>query len=170
MDKEPPALELTAAVSPEEYRHVCKSLFGYNVAQTAGLLKKPGIDINLLLKDKERQVWGGIFCETWLYSLYIDVLWVDERFRGQGYGRALIEEAERIAREHGCTFAHTTTFSYQAPYFYESVGYTIFASMDDYPEGITQYFLKKSHRPGFLWRRRPGRERSSHELHEFHEL
>lgn len=72
---------------------------------------------------------------------------LDERLRGRGYGRALMEEAERIGREHGCTFAHTTTFSYQAPDFYQAVGYTIFAAMDDYPDGIVQYFLKKSLKP-----------------------
>lgn len=143
MSRERSALELTTEVGQEEYRHVCRSLFGYNVAQTAGLLQKPGIDINLLLKDADRRVWGGIFCETWLYSLCIDVLWIDERFRGQGYGRVLVEEAECIARAHGCTFAHTTTFSYQAPDFYQRLGYTIFAAMDDYPNGIVQYFLKK---------------------------
>jgi GNAT superfamily N-acetyltransferase len=143
MDNGHPTLALSAAVSQEEYKYVCKSLYGYNVAQTGGLLQKPGIDINLLLKDEEGQVWAGIFCETWLYSLYIDVLWVDERCRGQGFGRALIEEAERIAREHGCTFAHTTTFSYQAPAFYQRAGYTVLAAMDDYPEGITRYFLRK---------------------------
>ncbi len=144
MNKEQPALDLTSDVSQEEYRQVCRGLFGYNVAQTNGLVEKPGNDINVLLKDTEGLVWGGVFCETWLYSLYIDVLWIDERIRGQGYGRALMEEAERMGREHGCTFAHTTTFSYQAPEFYQAVGYTIFAAMDDYPDGIVQYFLKKS--------------------------
>jgi GNAT superfamily N-acetyltransferase len=136
-------LNLTTDVSPEEYRTVCRSLFGYNVAQTTGLLQKPGIDVNLLLKDEEGRAWGGIFCETWLYSLYIDVLWIDERCRGQGNGRALIEEAERIAREHGCILAHTSTFSYQAPGFYQRMGYTTFAALDAFSDGITQYFLKK---------------------------
>jgi GNAT superfamily N-acetyltransferase len=130
-------------VSQDEYRQVCRGLFGYNVRQTSGLLQKPGIDIHLLLKDEEGRAWGGIFCETWLYSLYIDVLWIDERFRGEGYGRALIEEAERIAREHGCTLAHTCTFSYQAPGSYQRMGYTTFAALDAFPDGIVQYFLNR---------------------------
>jgi GNAT superfamily N-acetyltransferase len=143
MDEDRPTLELTTDVSQEDYRLVCRGLVGFNVAQTAGEVEKPGNDINVLLKDEEGRVWGGVFCATWLYSLYVDVLWIDERIRGQGHGRALIEEVERIAREHGCTFAHTTTFSYQAPEFYQAVGYSIFAAMDDYPDGIVQYFLKK---------------------------
>ena len=50
---------------------------------------------------------------------------------------------ESIAREHGCTFAHTCTFTYQAPDFYQHLGYRVFAVLDDYPEGIKEYFLKK---------------------------
>lgn len=122
---------------------VCKNLYSYNVENTDRLLQQPGININLALKDEDGQVFGGILCDTFLYCLYIDVLWVHESLRGQGYGKALILEAERIAKEHGCTFAHTCTFTYQAPDFYQAIGYTIFALLDDYPNGIKQYFLKK---------------------------
>ena len=137
------SLVVTQDVSPEDKRYVCKHLYDHNVTQTASLLQKPGISINLVLKDADGQVYGGIFCDTFLYSLYVDVLWVDEACRGLGYGRALISEAERIARENGCTFAHTCTFTYQSPGFYQRAGYAVFAVLDDYPNGIKQYFMKK---------------------------
>ena len=138
-----PSFSISREFSPEERQYVIRSLIGYNVEATHGLLRQPGISIDLLLKDDQGQVLGGIFCEAFLYCLYIDVLWVDERCRGLGYGRALMNEAERIAREHGCTFAHTCTFTYQAPDFYQHLGYRVFAVLDDYPEGIKEYFLKK---------------------------
>ena len=134
---------ITPDVTPEDKQVVCKNLYGHNVDKTDRLLQKPGIDINLVLKDEAGQVFGGILCDTFLYSLYIDVMWVHESLRGQGYGKALILEAERIAKEHGCTFAHTCTFTYQNPVFYQAVGYSVFAVLDDYPDGIKQYFLKK---------------------------
>jgi GNAT superfamily N-acetyltransferase len=137
-------LTLTSEVSDADYRHVCRSLLAYNITSTQGRLEQPDVNINLIVKDAEGTVLGGIFCDTFLHTTYIDVLWVDERIRGQGYGQALIEEAERIARSHGCTLAHTCTFSYQAPGFYTRQGYTIFAVLDDYPDGIKQYFLKKA--------------------------
>ncbi len=130
-------------VAPEDKQVVCKNLYGYNVEATGRLLQKPGLNINLVLKDEAGQVLGGILCDTFLYCLYIDVLWVHESLRGQGYGKALIQEAERLAKEAGCTFAHTCTFTYQAPDFYRAAGYTVFAVLDDYPDGIQQYFLKK---------------------------
>lgn len=139
----PPQIILTPEVSPEDKQILCKHLYGYNVEKTERLLQKPGLDIHLAIKDNTGQVLGGILCDTFLYCLYIDVMWVHESVRRQGYGKALILEAERIAKEHGCTFAHTCTFSYQSPHFYQAVGYTVFAVLDDYPQGIKQYFLKK---------------------------
>ncbi len=136
-------MTITTDITPEDRQVVCTNLYGHNVEKTDRLLQKPGISVNLVLKDTAGQVLGGILCDTFLYCLYIDVLWVHESLRGQGYGKALILEAERIAREHGCTFAHTCTFTYQNPGFYQAVGYTIFAVLDDYPDGIKQFFLKK---------------------------
>lgn len=139
----PQTFTITPEVTAEDKQVVCKNLYGYNVDKTDRLLKQPGISINLVLKDESGQVYGGILCDTFLYCLYIDVLWLHESLRGQGYGKAMILEAERIAREHGCTFAHTCTFTYQSPDFYQAMGYTVFAVLDDYPKDIKQYFLKK---------------------------
>lgn len=141
--KSSPSFTITAEVSPAEKQIVCDHLLGYNIQATHDQLLKPGVEINLLLKDEQASTLGGIFCVTFLYCLYIDVLWIDERCRGLGHGKALMQEAERIAREHGCTFAHTCTFSYQSPDFYQHLGYQVFGVLDDYPDGIRQFFLKK---------------------------
>ena len=137
-------LTLHAEFSSDDKQHVFRSLYQHNVDATQRLLQKPGIDIQFVLKDAEGKPMGGIFCDTFLYCLYIDVLWLDERYRGQGYGKILICEAEKIAREKGCTFAHTCTFSYQSPHFYKAMGYEVFATLADYPDGIKQFFLKKT--------------------------
>ena len=136
-------LHLTQEISPEDKKVVCDSLYGYNVTVTNGLLQQPDIWVSLVLKDEFGQVWGGVFCDTYLNCLYIDVLWIDDRYRGQGYGQALMADVERKAREAGCTFAHTSTFSYQSPDFYQRIGYQIYAVLDDFPDGIKEYFLKK---------------------------
>lgn len=134
---------ISQTVNDDEKRFVCKSLFQYNVNQTASLLQKPGIDIELLLKSPKNEVIGGVFCETFLYCLYINELWIEEKYRGLGYGKMLVTEAERVAKENGCTLAHTATFSFQSPEFYRKLGYKEFGVINDYPEGIVEYFLKK---------------------------
>lgn len=134
---------ITGESNETDYRQVCNHLYEYNVKATDGLLQKPGKDINLYLKDESGKVVGGLFCETWLYGLYLDVFWISEEFRNKGYGKIMITEAERLGRELGCIFAHTCTFTYQSPEFYKRMGYEVFAVNDEYPEGIKQFFLKK---------------------------
>ncbi|PQO45202.1 GNAT family N-acetyltransferase [Blastopirellula marina] len=86
---------------------------------------------------------GGLVGSTNWEWLYITSLAVDKRLRGQGLGRKLMLEAERIAVERGCRGAWIDTFSFQAPQFYESLGYEPFGKLDDYPEGEQRVFLRK---------------------------
>lgn len=132
--------------TPQEMEEtVCRrGLLQHNIDATDGLLLEPRIDdIQMVLRDDVGNVVGGIQCDTFNRCLYIDVLWVAASHRGQGWGYRMISMAEKMAREVGCLFAHTTTFSYQSPDFYQRQGYAVFAQLDDYPGGIRQYFLKK---------------------------
>jgi hypothetical protein len=61
----------------------------------------------------------------------------------QGWGRALLERAERHARERGCRDAHLTSFSFQAPGFYRKQGYEEFGVLADFPPGHTHHFFRK---------------------------
>jgi hypothetical protein len=45
--------------------------------------------------------------------------------------------------ERGCLNAFLETFSFQAPLFYQKLGYEVFGRADDWPVGHTHYFLKK---------------------------
>ena len=63
----------------------------------------------MFLRDKSGNVVGGICCETYSYCLYIDMFWIAEKYRNKGYGKLLINEAERIGKKVGCTFTHTST-------------------------------------------------------------
>jgi len=134
---------ITEETNDTDYKQVCQNLYDYNVKVTNGVLKIPGKDINLYLKDETGKVVGGIFCETWSYSLYIDVFWIADEYRHKGYGKTMILEAERLGKEMGCIFAHTCTFTYQSPEFYKGMGYEVFGINDEYPDGIKQFFLKK---------------------------
>jgi GNAT superfamily N-acetyltransferase len=70
-------------------------------------------------------------------------LWVDERGRGKGVGTQLLTAAEDLARTRGCTDASLDTFEYQARPFYEKLGYELFATLDGFPPGYRQFYLRK---------------------------
>src|SRR5260370_32981437 len=52
------------------------------------------------LRDKEAIV-GGIVGEVWMSVLFIQLFWIEERFRGKGHGTALIEKIGAEARRVG---------------------------------------------------------------------
>jgi len=98
--------------------------------------------LNLVLREEDAIV-GGLLAETQLGWMYVSALSVAEHLRGQGYGRALMEAAESGAAERGCHSVWLNTFSYQAPGFYQRLGYVEFGRLHDYPPGQTRIFFQK---------------------------
>lgn len=88
-------------------------------------------------------VAGGLLGHTRWKWLYVAKLWVDERARGQGIGTQLLTAAEEVARDRGCIGAFLDTFEYQARPFYEKLGYEMFGTLDGYPPGYRQFYLRK---------------------------
>ena len=56
---------------------------------------------------------------------------------------ARLERAEEVAREHGCVGIWLDTFTFQAPGFYQKLGYTVFGEISNYPPGSSRFFLHK---------------------------
>ena len=78
--------------------------------------------VTLALKD-ERGVDGGLIAQFYWDWMHVEILAVPERWRGLGLGRALMEQAEAIARKEGCTGVWVDTYSFQSPGFYAALGY-----------------------------------------------
>jgi GNAT superfamily N-acetyltransferase len=95
----------------------------------------------LLLHDAADQLVGGLTGVLSWQWLFVDSLWIDDVWRGQGAGRALLAQAERHAKAQGCHSAWLDTF--QASGFYQRLGYTIFGALEDYPPGQQRHFLRK---------------------------
>nr|WP_301075680.1 GNAT family N-acetyltransferase [Sphingomonas sp.] len=75
--------------------------------------------------------------------MYVELLVTPEDQRGRGYGTALMNEAEGIAPANGCVGIWLDTFEFQAPGFYEKLGFEVFGTLDDHPIGQKRYFLRK---------------------------
>lgn len=76
---------------------------------------------------------------------YLESLWLAETCRKQGIGRAMLTEAEQIARQRGCRYVLLDTLNFQAKPFYQRLGYQVSWVQADYPfDGGAKYFMQKT--------------------------
>jgi ribosomal protein S18 acetylase RimI-like enzyme len=101
------------------------------------------IPLTLFLRDDRGRLHGGLIGESGWGWLHVYFLWVAESVQRQGHGRALLVRAEAEARARGCRGIHLDTHDFQAPAFYEALGYVVFGVLEDYPKGHRRYFLRK---------------------------
>jgi GNAT superfamily N-acetyltransferase len=87
----------------------------------------------LTLSDVSHKLVAGLSGKIYYEWLFVELLWIEERFRGRGHGKALLSHAEDEARRHGCKQVWLDTFSFQSPGFCEKNGYSLFGKLPDYP-------------------------------------
>jgi GNAT superfamily N-acetyltransferase len=95
------------------------------------------------LRD-DGEIVGGIVGEVWMTVLFIQLFWIEARFRGKGHGMALIEKIEAEARQFGAVRSYLDTMSVQAPGFYRTCGYQAFGTIEGYPGGVTRHWFTKA--------------------------
>ena len=123
------------------YQAVLEGL-GRNIVSKIGDVEL-GKNVQIFIRNKENKVVGGAIGSIFGGWLYISLMWIEESLRNQGYGTTLLKMMENEAVKLGCRHAHLDTYSFEAKPFYEKNGYTLFASLENYPEGHSKHFLKK---------------------------
>jgi GNAT superfamily N-acetyltransferase len=121
-------------------RAVLGGLVGYNT-EKMGKQKYRRFAVSL---NEKGTIVGGIVGEVWMTVLFIQLFWLDERFRGKGHGTELMEAIEEEARRFGAVRSYVDTMSVQAPDFYRSRGYEAFGAIDGYPGGVTRHWFTKA--------------------------
>lgn len=96
------------------------------------------------IHDDTGKIIAGINGHTWGGCCEITNLWVHERHRGQGLGSALVLAAESEAVRRGCGQVVLLTHSFQAPRFYEHLGYDRKYDIVDRPRGYADIIYVKS--------------------------
>lgn len=99
----------------------------------------------LKIENETGEIIGGCIATAYEYHwsrMFLNDLWVDERYRHHGIGSMILREVERIAREKGCRVVTLGTASFMARPFYEKHGYTVFTTLKK-PNGYLSYSLVK---------------------------
>ncbi len=136
-------IDITVSTT-EDNEFLYKKINEFNNAQVPFTQKDIHINISYTLKDKENAIIGGIKSILYCWGcLYIDVLWIDEKYRKNHFGSILLNKVETEAKEIGCNLVHVDTFDFQAKDFYLKNGYELFGELDNCPPGHKRSYLKK---------------------------
>lgn len=105
-----------------------------NYRNFAAVLNDPSTD------EQIGGLWG-MSAGRWFF---VEMIFVPEEHRGRGVGTALIRAAENAARGRGCVGIRLDTFTFQAPEFYEKLGYSELGRLKNFPPGHERiYYFKE---------------------------
>ncbi len=126
--------------SAEELEFLEDRLYEHNRRQTG---QDDGRLFAFFIRDDQQQIVAGISGWTWAGACEIRQLWVHPAWRGQSCGRELLETAEQEARKQGCKVILLSSYSFQAPAFYQKHGFELAWQLKDFPPGHQQCYLVK---------------------------
>jgi len=135
-----PAIDLRSEWDADFDSFLAQRLYEFN-SQVTGLFDgKPLVGS---IKDSSGRIIAGVTGHTWGGTCQVTYLWVEESRRRLGLGRALLNAVEAEARRRNCTQVILLTHSFQAPGFYERLGYLHQATISNYPIGHAQLLYVK---------------------------
>lgn len=116
----------------EDISAIHDALYSYNLSKT----KQERIEVHaerfpeqfaLLACDDGGQSYGGIafHWENEPRRVFVDYFFLDDRVRGQGFGKALFEKFIQLVKKDGAVRIDLTTNTFQAPAFYRKMGFRI---------------------------------------------
>lgn len=100
-------------------------------------------DVYIPITDDHGTVDGGLVGYTGRDWLFVELLSVPERLRGQGMAGKLLALAEEEARARGCIGAYIDTINPVARRAYERTGYTVFGRIENFAKGYDICWLIK---------------------------
>lgn len=125
------------------FRQVITELLGaYNTSKAGAPVPK---SVAVLLRHPiNGNIVGGLWGIVVADWLFVEQLFVPEDCRIKGLGSSLMKNAEAIAARHGCVGVRLDTFTFQAPGFYEKLGYQEFGRLDNHPRGHQRIYYFKT--------------------------
>jgi GNAT superfamily N-acetyltransferase len=116
-----PFRSVVGEADPDLDRRLSAELDRVNAAATSGVAAARELTVRVL--DQDGELAAGMSGWTWGVAAGIALTWVREDARSAGLGSRLLVDFEATARARGCSHVFVTSFTFQAPGFYERHGY-----------------------------------------------
>ena len=101
-------------------QRLSEALDKFNACATPDVLPAEELTVRM---EEDGELIAGASGWTWGQAAGIGMIWVREDQRGTGIGAGLMAAFENEARARGCTHVFVTSFTFQAPGFYQRLGY-----------------------------------------------
>lgn len=134
-------LRLTDAPDPALRTVLGDGLDRHNHAAAGYTDSRP---LAVVVTDAAGVTLGGLSGRTSLGMCFFDLVYLPESLRGQDVGTRMMAMVEAEALARGCRSVVLFTISFQAPGFYEKLGYVRFGEIACDPPGTTRMFLSKT--------------------------
>ena len=134
-------MTVSSILEPDAQRIIGDGLNAFNDAFVGYSDRVP---LHVLVTDPDTgEILGGISGRTSLGMVIIDLVYLPEASRGKDIGARMLGLAEDEARRRGCRNGILYTLSFQAPGFYQRLGWTVFGEIPCQPPGSSRIFLTK---------------------------
>ena len=136
-------IEITTNPSKSDAKTISQGIVDYNKITANVSDCDDEMKFSVFARNDENEIIGGLRAICYWNTLHIELLWLDENYRGTGMGTTLLERAEVFARKSRYENALVETTSWQAKPFYEKHGYQLQNTINDRPKGHKSYYLSK---------------------------
>lgn len=141
-DRPPVHTSVVGGADAELDARLSDELDTVNAAATPGVAAAQ--ELTVRITDDVGALVAGISGWTWGVAAGIGMTWVHAEVRAAGLGARLLADFEAEAVRRGCAHVFVTSFTFQAPGFYERHGYVECARWRDVPRpGEDDVHLRK---------------------------
>jgi ribosomal protein S18 acetylase RimI-like enzyme len=134
-------LEPRHDLSPDEIEALEDRIYDHNSRATG---RDDARSLGFVVRDAAGTIVGAAAGHTWSGTSELKQLWIDEAYRGRGYGRALLNAFVAEASARGVRRIWMASYDFQAPGMYEKAGFQRMAEFEDWPEGRVNVILCKT--------------------------
>lgn len=143
-DQSPSPTLTTGERDVELNERLTAELVAFNTAATGAADRDM---FSVKVTDEAGELIGGLAAWTWGGLCGIELLWVREDSRKDGWGSKILHAAEAEAWRRGCDRVAVSSFTFQAPGFYQRHGYAETGRTLGIPGGHADVHMFKSLAP-----------------------